>query len=641
MAGCSILEQRDVDDKTRAHSRSALRELAQTSKQFCKILCRYSSEVNSGIPVCEQLFDEFLTVTLPPGSRNPLTLFSGIPENPVVIVSQSPQATKQEDLPDDSTCEEPEPKARLQLEELILLIRSSTVNVGQPFTERLEFLTCSQPFHHQGEESDPRVSQALHVRDVGLLPVTMERARFVCSLYHISCLKWPSETLPDLWVLCQDRSSTIAMGCSQHCGSSSVRLLEVAKAGIVHLPSGLAGTKKPSLSTCGKLKPHERSNSTAYCEYEVISADNELTPSDLQVQFTWGEVEHHLCPPPETSVAVVKVSTKPGHMGSSVLGLYEEVLTLLNLCLVVSGEAKWTETAEGLETSTPLVSQLDAFFAATGFPLAHPEEDLVQQSADSSSFHARKNLDFVERLWLFCKDVQSISDLQEVLAAVFKAVLFRKVHPWIHQNSTTPLADAFRQSLLCTTSDEIRALGSKMEAMLNETKVLDYLVQSGIEKLRRDYHNCFRGHGLVTEMHLDPFMHGTTILESCYNLCKLHSVLELVGCVLNYLNLPLPLLSQLTREALQVYAHLDFCGFESTPVFSLPVPAHSSALRSLTALCSSLVPRVWSVCTKAGPQDCQMTVYTSEPLFRHLTVDNKCNDSVTDLYVYKGCCSTV
>ena len=627
MAGCSISQRRDAQVKARG--RSALHELAQTSKQFCDILCRYSSEVSSGVPVCEQLFDEFLTITLPPGSRNPFSVFSGTPEKPVVIVSQIPPRVSQGDVTGDSSCEEPQ--ACVHLDELILLSRSNTAAVGQWLTEKLEFLTSSQPFH-QSEKSEMRVSQTLHARDIGLQPVSMERARFVCSLYNIGSQKW-SAVLPDFWILCRDHGNTVSIGCSQDGGGRSfVRLLEVSKAGIVHLPSGPAGAKKPPPSTCWKLKPHERSNSTAYCEYEIISADSELTPSDLVIQFAWGEVEHHLCPPPETSVAMLKVSTKPGHMGSSVSGLHKEVLTLLNLCLVSSGEANWAEAGGGQPS---LASQLDVFFSATSCPLIQPKEDPAQQSTHSS-FHARKNLDFVERLWLFCKDVQRISDLQEVLAAVFKAVLFRKVHPWIHQNSTTLLADLFRQALLCATSDEIRALGSKMEASLSESKVLNCLVQVGVEKLRRDYHDCFfRSHGLVSEAHLEPFLHGETTLESCHNLCKLHSVLELMSCAVSYLNLPLQFLSQLTRGALEVYARMDFSGFESTPVFSLPIPAHSPALRGLLALCTSLVPRVWSVTTR-GQRGCQMTVYTAEPLFKHLAVAAECNDSVTDMYVYKG-----
>lgn len=634
MAGCAIFERRDVQE-VKARTRSTLQELAKTSEQLCDILRQYSSAVTSEVPVCEQLFDEFLTVTLPPGSRSPLTVFSGTPEKPVVIVSQIPPCIRREDLTEDS-CHEEQPPC-LHLEELILLIRSSAVVVGQSLPEKLEFLTCSQPFH-QSEKSESRVSHTLHVRDIGLLPVSMERARFVCSLYNIGSQKW-SVDFPDLWVLCRDRGNTVAIGCSQAGGGPSLRFLEIAKAGMVHLPSGPSGAKKPLPCSSWKLKPHERSSSTAYCEYEIISADSELTLSDVVIQFTWGEVEHHLSPPPETSVAVLKISTKPGHVGSSVLGLYEEVLTLLNLCLVTSGEAKWAEIGDGLEATPSLASQLDAFFDATASPLAQPKEDPMQESTQTS-FHKRQNLDFVEQLWLFCKDVQRISDLQDVLAAVFKAVLFRKVHPWIHQNSTSPLANLLRQALLCSTSDEIRALGSKMEAMLSDSRVLHCLVQVGIEKLRRDYHDCFRSHSLVTEGHLDPFMAGSTDLDSCYNLCKLHTVLELLACAMSYLNLPLSFLSQLTREALEVYSHMDFRGFESTPVFSQPVAAHSPGLRALLALCGTLVPKLWSITTE-GCHGRQVTLYTADPLFKHLTVDAECSDTVADLYVYKGCCNSL
>ena len=634
MAGCTISEV--CDDQVKARARSALQELAQSSKQFCDILCHWSNEVSIGEPVCEQLFDEFLTVTLPSGSRSPLTVFSGTPERPVVIISQISPRTRQEDLTEDSRCEEQ--PACFHLDEFVLSTRSSMVVVGQSFPDRLGFLTCSQPFH-QNEKSDTRVSHTLHARDIGLLPVSMEKARFLCSLYNVGSQRW-SVVLPDIWVLCQDGGNRVVLGCSQGDSTSSLRVLEISKAGVVHLPSGPPGAKKPLPSSTWKLKSHERPSSRAYCEYEVISSDSELTASDLVIQFAWGEVEHHLSPPPETSVAVLKIATKPGHMGSSVLGLYEEVLTLLNLCLVATGDTKWSEMEGVLEEATPLASKLEAFFEVTASPLGPPKENLSPQQSGHAHFQMRKNLDFVEHLWLFCKDVQSVGDLQEVLASVFKAVLFRKVHPWLHQGSSSPLANLFRQALLCSTSDEIRALGSKMEAMLSEAKVLHCLVQVGIEKLSRDYLDCFRSAGLVTEVHLDPFLlGGSTVLESCYNLCKLHTSLELVACAMTYLNLPLPFLSQLTREALDVYAHADFRGFETTPVFSLPVPPHSPALRGLLALCGSLVPRVWSV-TTGEHHGCQMTLYATEPLFKHLTADIECNDSVTDLYVYKGCCST-
>ena len=327
-------------------------------------------------------------------------------------------------------------------------------------------------------------------------------------------------------------------------------------------------------------------------------------PSDyaqLVLQFAWVDPEAILAPPPETADAVLRIAITPGGLFSPVLSVYQEMSTLLNLCQIASGLAQWpsNDSSEYTELHCPLVSQVDSFLEEVASPLLRLDEvTVISPTANHTVYEPRTDLDFTERIWMFSKDAQSLEDLQQAFATVFKSMLLGKVQPFLHRSSSSLLSSLFRQVLLCTSNDERHALAAKFQSLLSEHKLLNCLVEIGLEKLQRDYKSFFVGSDLATSSQLDCFLASGTesLLEKCYSLCKLYSVLELNAAALSFLSLPTSTLSSLTKIALEVYRTRTFEGLSDiSPVFHLPLPAFSQPLKSVVSLCSNLIPSVWSL----------------------------------------------
>lgn len=245
---------------------------------------------------------------------------------------------------------------------------------------------------------------------------------------------------------------------------------------------------------------------------------------------------------------------------------------------------------------------------------------------------------------MFAKDVQGPGDLLQVFADVFKAVLLGKVQPFLHRSSSSVLATLFRQALLCSSHDERQTIAAKLQALLSEEKVLNCLVEIGIEKLQRDHRSFLIGSDLATGSQLDHFFEASSgnVLQICHCLCKLHSVMELTVSALTFLNLPTSTLSLLTKTALEVYRDTKFEHFETTPVFALPIPAYSPALKSVVSLCANLLPKLWILSaedehsTGAPCAGNVQTVVKNYPLHNFET-----GTANTEYFVYKTSCKSL
>ncbi len=333
----------------------------------------------------------------------------------------------------------------------------------------------------------------------------------------------------------------------------------------------------------------------------------------LVLQFAWTDPDVLLSPPPESANAVLRIAATPGGMFSPVLSVYQELSTLLSLCKIASGQAEWpgSDQEGSLEAPLPVGSQVESFLEETSSPQFQPlEVTVISPTADHTVYQPRTDLDFVEQLWMFCKEVQSFDDLQQIFAAVFKAVLLNKVQPFLHRSSSSLLSSMFRQVLRCTNKGERQTLAAQLQSLLSESKLPTCLVQIGLEKLQRDYRSFFVGSDLLTGSQLDQFFGSTSapsLLEQCHSLRKLHNVLELNAATLTFLNLPTSSLSSLTKVALEVYRTSSIDPLSpTTPIFHLPLPAYSQSLKSVVALCSNLSPSKWSVAS----QDEQLGVAT-------------------------------
>ena len=618
--------------------------------------------------------DEYAVTVLPVDTVTPFSDFTGQLEGPTVIFSKyeptipsdnelnlSPLNSSQGDALVSGDSELSEPQA--QVEDKFPCFPYQAVNVGQPLSQRRIYLTQSSLLHSGYTER--LVTDQAKAYDAGVTPLSLDKARYLSSLYALGSRHAKSQ-LPNMWVVCKDeKRDIVALGSSHNVttnGGKGILQTFVVTAEDVPAESQLAGAEKHTVKSKGKSDLSSRDN-FVFSEYEIakysvteVSGREEKLVGDLTVQFSWNSPEALLSPPPQSADAVVKISATPGYLFSPGLASYNELNTLLRLCNIAMGKATWSSLSESFDeesttvpTSTkPLSEKVNSFLEDISSPLSQPAElTVISPTSENKVYEPRKDLDFAERLWLFAKDATSLEDLQQIFAEVFKAVLLGRVQPFVHRSSTSVLSSLLRKVLLTPNMDEKQDLAPKFQNLLTESKICTCLVQLGIEKVLRDYRAFFIGADIATGDQLDQFISAAqgSQLERCHALCKLHCILELLSSALSFLKLPPPSLSALFKMALEVYRESTFNGFSTTPVFSLPLPAYSTALKSLASFCSSLAPKKWVLSQQkcgSGSGSCRgktsLTLYKNQPLLDNLR-DKELEEG--RYYMYNGHCECI
>lgn len=624
-----------------------LEGLLQTSADFCQFLLDCCKDVVPETLHSEVFLNEFSVVAFPPGTLGPLSDFTGTEEDSMVVFSQLCNDESREkfengeleECTDDNEATEMQSPQKLQPTSPFSIISLETVRIGQPLHSKRMFLTKTEPLYvGQGEKL---LDSMISVHDKGFVPLSVDKARYLCSLYALGAPK-TDHPLPSIWVMCDSEHSQkiVALGCSFDSGT--LRTFTISEEENCHIPQNSASGSFSEKQK--KRRSLNKSAGWAFSEYEINSCvtDEKVAEKHAQLilQFAWNDPDSLLSPPSEGADAVLKISASPGYTFSPVLSIYQELTTLLNLCKIACGESSWPEAPDEIEPSQPLVTLVGSFLEEASSPLSQPMEvTVISPTADHTVYEPRKDLDFVERLWMFAKEVQSLEDLQQVFAAVFKAVLLGKLQPFVHRSSTSVLAGLFREVLLCANAEDRQMLAPKFQSQLSGSRIVDSLVQLGIEKLRRDYRSFFVGSDLVTGSQLDHFFAtGADLFEQCRYLCKLHHVLELNASALSFLNLPTATLSSLTKAALDIYRERNCDELTTTPVFCLPIPAYSPAVKSVTSLCANLSPKTWVLSAKEDHRNV-VTVALSHPLFQSHSID-KDSDHV-QYVVYKGQCVSI
>ena len=396
---------------------------------------------------------------------------------------------------------------------------------------------------------------------------------------------------------------------------------------------------------------------TAFSEYDIMGHsidDTEQVTDDFKIQFSWSDPDGMLAPPTESSDAILKLSNTPGGLFSPVLSMCQELKSLHTLCKIASNEMDWPNrdgnSENVLTAEDKRVEEVENFIQDMANPFDHPADiTVISPSSDHMIFEPRTDLDFTEKLWMFCRNITSFSELQRVCAKVFKALLQGKVQPFVHRLSTSTLARLLRQVLLNPDGTSLEDTALKFQLLLSEAKLLPCIIQIGIEKLKSDYRAFFLGSDICSAEQFERFFSSSPTstpslspLEQCTELCRLHSVLELNASIMKMIRLPSTIiLSTFTKAAMEVFSKdANFQPFLQSPTFSLPLPAYSPVLKSVVALCSKLSPAVWCVATqgKAIKQE-RSTVYltATRPLFNYLLEDTKNGECY---YLYKCSCES-
>lgn len=115
----------------------------------------------------------------------------------------------------------------------------------------------------------------------------------------------------------------------------------------------------------------------------------------------------------------------------------------------------------------------------------------------------REDMDCTERLWKTVKDVQSISYLQALFSAVFKAVVHGMMQPYIYRHNKTSAAVILKECLsYCGQFDDQKSLVEKWNTWFTVKNIFKICVEMGLNKLRRDYEAFFLNKELTTLHHL-------------------------------------------------------------------------------------------------------------------------------------------
>ena len=626
-----------------------------------------------------QIYEEEYAVTaLTAGTATPFDDFTGLQEGATLVVSKyeptrtlspnndnglglSSLDTSPSSIVEESSVINDDSRTQLEGDKLPC-ISYQAVNVGQPLSQRRVYLTQSTPLHSGYTES--LVADCTIAYDAGLFPLSLDRSRYISSLYALGSRQAKSP-LPNMWVICNnEKRNIVALGSSYTVsagGKGSLKSFMVTAEDVL-IESQLTGPEK--YGTKGKGKLSSSSDYFAFSEYEIASHSAtvandtaEKMVGDLTVHFAWNSPNAVLCPPPESADAVVKISATPGYLFSPALATYNELNILLRLCEIAVGKSSWPSQSKGIDeecpsdTQTsikPLSEKVGSFLEEITSPLSQPVEvTVISPTSENKVYEARKDLDFAERLWLFAKNATSLEDLQQVFAEVFKAVLLGRVQPFVHRSSTSVLSSLLRKVLLAPNRDEKQDLAPRFQSLLTESKICVCLVQLGVEKMTRDYRAFFIGSDIATGDQFDQFISASrgSQLDMCHTLCQLHCIFELVSSALSFLKLPPPTLSALFKSALEVYKGKTFTGFSTTPVFSLPLPAYSTSQKSLVSFCSRLAPKKWVLSQQqrantndSGRMKRAVTVYKDQPLLCNL---KGVGEDESMYYVYKAHCDCV
>ena len=508
--------------------------------------------------------------------------------------------------------------------------RFQVVAIGQSLSSKRHHFCSSSYLHEQNANFF-----GCCLSSDNLLPLSLSSSRYLMSLFSMGF--WSNKKLlPDVWTVCEkDLQKIIALGCQYDRDSSTMRVVTIRE------------EENPFL----ELLDGGRKYCSAYCEYEITTAEPSTKEGDffekIILQFSWSDSDISvLAPPPDNSDAVLNVCSTPGHLFSPLLPVFQELKSLHNLCQIAAGKVKWedSEDEDVLGSTEKRTRLIHGFIEDMANPLASAADvTVISPPCSHTIYEARTNLDFVERLWVFCHNVSSYEELKLIFAEVFKAVILGSLQPFIHRKSSSMLAGLLRQVLVNRDRETIQDLTVKLQLLLSETRLVPCLIQIGLEKLRGDYSAFFSGADLFSS---DYFEHvfgaskNLTHLDQCVQLCKVHSIAELDCSLMKTLKLPVPVLSSFTKSAMEVYKKdALYQPFSRSPMFALSLSAYSQSLKSVAALCSKLSPETWKlfIQSASAPSQQEMIIRRVRPLLGYLQNLEVANSH----YSYQASCELI
>ncbi|XP_053574500.1 protein zwilch homolog [Bombina bombina] len=389
------------------------------------------------------------------------------------------------------------------------------------------------------------------------LPLPVMRARQLLSSYTLA--HNPNMTdlrngksvdvLPPLWVRCDssDAEGTCWLGAEPMKTSRN----EITGMSFFMVTCGGPTVDKiafPGLEALRKAH-RERHHSSAiqtkgFAQYDLFGSstiENTVieSQSTVTVDLVWNGVDNILQIPPLTSTATLNIRVESGDLRSPVYTVYKELDFLLVLAeSLKTGVTEWpepTETRSAVELVQELLKELKNKLDGLNSSVVKKENEKVKSDSaavDSSiqSFVTeRGDLDFAEMLWCKMKSsVSSYKDVVDCFSLIIQSLKHGEVHPWIHRGSNSTLSKLIQQSYH----------GNMPSISLSGLAPIRMLLEIGLDKMKKDYINCFIGQELATFNYLDYFItNDVDLQEQVHRVKKLHHMLEVVVSCTAFLSL--------------------------------------------------------------------------------------------------------
>ena len=181
----------------------------------------------------------------------------------------------------------------------------------------------------------------------------------------------------------------------------------------------------------------------------------------------------------------------------------------------------------------------------------------LQSVSDIQHASTQRSLDFSEKLWMFSQKAISMEDLIETFTAVANELETGRLKPMIHKTNESKFANLVRE---CYRSDSVSHL---FDELLDQENILSYLIEMGIDKLKRDLFYLLINKNLVAIEEFESFFATSSISESIFRLFVFQRILEPWQMLKdNVLTIPPEYERKMIHSALQYwYKRLDSIDF--------------------------------------------------------------------------------
>ncbi|KAG1682928.1 Protein zwilch [Nymphon striatum] len=362
---------------------------------------------------------------------------------------------------------------------------------GSPL--KCPFDTTSDDFKNSSVYIVPQLQEVTSYEEV-YSPISVRDARNLLNKLYLSS---EDDSLPPIWIVCDgcDKSKTALFAVSKTDEFSHRAIVttngplklkncpEMSKIKADHI-RGVNDSKITTDVSAIYNVSHLLMNNDFENEKTFESCDESKfsdQKTHLKLKCTWNTVTELLEWPSNDASTILQASVCPGNENSACYNLFLDFQNLINFIDGLnSGEISWTGNEENIMDKLVEFAQCQKI------------RNRLKQENESTSTNfddcfemkvvgKRLNLDFTDRVWEILTACSNYESLVQCFKYIFSALCNGDMFPFVFPKNNTGVANFVRQS----------TRGIAEMPSLDGTKPLTLLIETGIEKLKRDFLHFF------------------------------------------------------------------------------------------------------------------------------------------------------